>query len=74
MTDDETTALVEAAGAAFAYHYHRDRMNAISHLGNPKYSPITFALAKALTPAGISTPELEEVRSHSGRYGLDYGR
>ena len=66
--------LVESAGAAFAYFYHKDKMNAITHYSDPKFSPITFALARDLIAAGVHTPELVEVNSQRGLYPLDHGR
>jgi hypothetical protein len=69
-----TSRLVESAGAAFAYFYHRDKMNAVAHYSDPKFSPITFALARDLTASGVETPELADVVSHAGHYPLDHGR
>lgn len=66
--------LTDAAGLAFAFHYHRDKMNAATHESNPKFSPITFRLCDAIYQAGRRTPELDEVRSHRGQYQPDGGR
>ncbi len=68
------SSLAEAAGLAFAFHYHRDKMNAATHASNPKFSPITFLLCEAVMGAGVDTPELLEVASHRGAYRLDDGR
>jgi hypothetical protein len=70
----ETTMPDNAAGLAFAFHYHRDKMNAATHASNPRFSPLTFMLARALMDAGVFTPELAEVDSHLGTYPLDGGR
>ncbi len=66
--------LIEAAGMAFAFHYHRDKMNAATHMSNPRFSPITFALADGLHEVFVSTPEISEVRDHQGQYPQDRGR
>lgn len=66
--------LTDGAGLAFAFHYHRDKMNAATHAANPRFSPITFELAAGLIAEGINTPEITEVRSHDGRYRQDRGR
>lgn len=63
-----------AAGLAFAFHYHRDKMNAATHAGEPRFSPITFELCRSLIEAGRATPELLEVQSHDGKYAEDKGR
>lgn len=66
--------LVQAAGLAFAFHYHRDMMNAATHAGAPRFSPITFALADGLLQADVGTKEIREVASHAGKYKMDAGR
>ena len=66
--------LTDGAGMAFAFHYHRDKMNAATHMSNPRFPPITFELADELRAAGVDTPEIREVRSHNGQYPQDRGR
>lgn len=66
--------LIDGAGMAFAFHYHRDKMNAATHMANPRFSPITFELADGLRACGVDTPEIREVRSHAGHYPQDRGR
>lgn len=63
-----------ARGLAFAYFYHRDYMNAALHASNPKFSPITFALAAELHEAGTRTDSIAEVNAAQGAYPMDGGR
>ena len=69
-----SSELVAASQLAFAFHYHRDRMNAAIHAGEPKFSPITFQLARALIDSGVWTAELALVDAHLGTYPQDGGR
>jgi hypothetical protein len=71
---DNDHPLAKAAGTAFAFHYHRDVMNAATHLARPQFSPITFELAEALAGVGVVTPAIQEVSAHDGKYPQDRGR
>ena len=70
----DNDGLVQAAGLAFAFHYHRDLMNAAAHASEPRFSPITFALCDGLMTAGVHTEELLSVSEDAGRYPMDTGR
>lgn len=62
----------------FRHFYHLDRSNAAIHMAEPKYSPITFQCAEALTVYGpgeeFLPPDVKEVLGHRGNYELDAGR
>jgi hypothetical protein len=67
--------------AAFAFHAHRDEMNAATHMSPPRYSPLTFRLADQLDAmnvySGLDTVSVEllrEVMRHRGQYAEDGGR
>lgn len=63
---------------AFEYFYHMDKANACMHHAPVKFSPITFGLCADLFDAWPEdfdvTPEMAEVRNHTGKYELDTGR
>jgi hypothetical protein len=59
---------------AFEYFYHMDQANAKIHLGECKFSPITFQLAKDLYEADNVNVRVLLVRSHVDKYEMDMGR
>lgn len=67
-----------ALAYACQYFANKDRMNAATHMGPVRYSPITFALVNFLhheAPGWVATTEgLAEVMEHRNTYPLDHGR
>jgi hypothetical protein len=73
-----TTMTLEAAAFAALRHFrHLDESNAAIHLGNVRFSPITFQLARALVDhdrRNEQDPDVAQVLSHDGSYEWDMGR
>jgi hypothetical protein len=74
---DPLKDLLTAAEVAFEYFFHNDYANAQIHRGKVRFSPITFALAQALSQYGSYLTDnwmVATVIQHAGQYELDKGR
>ena len=67
-------ALYTAAHTSLLYFKHMDQANSKIHCAEPRYSPITFRLAEALSATGWKSDAIEEVMAHRGQYKEDRGR
>jgi hypothetical protein len=71
---DSHNNLYFAAHQALLYFQHMDKGNAKIHVGEVRYSPLTFRLAEALSAIGWRSDAIVEVMAHRGQYAEDLGR
>jgi hypothetical protein len=71
---DSHNDLYAATHTALLYFKHMDQANAKIHVGEVRYSPLTFRLAEALSATGWRSDAIVEVMSHRGQYVEDPGR
>jgi hypothetical protein len=71
---DSHNNLYQAAHNALLYFKYMDQANAKVHVGEVRYSPLTFRLAEALSATGWRSDAIMDVMAHRGQYAEDPGR